>query len=40
MSEAEKKRGKIVVVSTEHEAGAKLSGLGGIAALLRFSYQS
>ncbi|MGC9345446.1 MAG: hypothetical protein ACP5ER_01455, partial [Candidatus Bathyarchaeales archaeon] len=27
----------IMVVSTEHEAGAKLIALGGIAALLRFS---
>jgi len=33
----EQKRGKIMVVSTEHEAGAKLITLGGIACLLRFS---
>lgn len=33
----EQKAGKIMVVSTEHEAGAKLVALGGIAALLRFS---
>jgi len=33
----EQKGGKIMVVSTEHEAGLKLLALGGIAALLRFS---
>ncbi|HVP26599.1 MAG TPA: mRNA surveillance protein pelota [Candidatus Bathyarchaeia archaeon] len=37
MKEVENKGGKIVVVSTEHEAGTKLTALGGIAALLRFS---
>jgi len=36
MREVEEKAGQITVVSTEHEAGAKLRGLGGIAALLRF----
>lgn len=36
MRKVETKGGQIVVVSTEHEAGAKLLGLGGIAALLRF----
>jgi len=36
MREVEEKAGKITVVSTEHEAGHKLEGLGGIAALLRF----
>jgi len=29
-------RGKVLVVSTEHDAGRQLKGLGGIAALLRF----
>jgi protein pelota len=33
----EKKRGRVVIVNTEHEAGKKLSGLGGIASLLRFA---
>lgn len=37
MREAEQKRGEIMVVSTEHEAGAKLISLGGVAATLRFS---
>lgn len=37
MKKVEGKGGKIIVVSTEHEAGAKLVSLGGIAALLRFS---
>jgi len=36
MREVEEKAGHITVVSTEHEAGTKLQGLGGIAALLRF----
>jgi protein pelota len=36
MREVEQKGGEVVVVSTEHEAGAKLVALGGIAALLRF----
>jgi len=37
MKHAEQKNGSIIVVSTEHEAGAKLIALGGVAALLRFS---
>jgi len=37
MKVVEQKGGEIMVVSTEHEAGLKLSALGGIAALLRFS---
>ncbi len=36
MHNVEEKGGEITVVSTEHEAGAKLIALGGIAALLRF----
>jgi protein pelota len=41
METVEQKGGTITVVSTEHEAGTQLSGLGGIAALLRFSlYQN
>lgn len=36
MREVEQRGGQISVISTEHEAGAKLLGLGGIAALLRF----
>ena len=38
MREVEKRRGSITVVSTEHEAGAKLLALTGIAALLRFPF--
>lgn len=37
MREVEEKRGEVIVISTEHEAGAKLLALGGIAAFLRFS---
>lgn len=36
MNETEITNGKVVVISAEHEAGFKLTGLGGIAALLRF----
>ena len=36
MRNVEEKRGKIIVLSEEHEAGAKLLSLGGVAALLRF----
>ncbi len=36
MLDVEGKGGSIIIVSTEHEAGAKLMGLGGIAAVLRF----
>jgi protein pelota len=36
MRQAEEKGGQVIIVSAEHEAGAKLQGLGGIAALLRF----
>lgn len=36
MLEVEHRNGTITVVSTEHEAGAKLLSLGGIAALLRY----
>ncbi len=34
--EVEAKGGQVTVISTEHEAGIKLQGLGGIAALLRY----
>jgi protein pelota len=36
MREVEQHNAKITVISTEHEAGAKLLALGGIAAMLRF----
>jgi protein pelota len=36
MREVEKRRASVTVVSTEHEAGAKLLSLSGIVALLRF----
>jgi protein pelota len=36
MQEIENKGGEIFIISTENEAGIKLSSLGGIAALLRF----
>jgi protein pelota len=39
MKNVEQKGGKIMVISTEHEAGAKLIALGGIAALLRFALR-
>jgi protein pelota len=36
MRGVEKRQANITVISTEHEAGAKLLSLGGIAALLRY----
>jgi protein pelota len=36
MREVERRRSSVTIISTEHEAGAKLLSLGGIAALLRF----
>ena len=36
LSATEKNKGEIVILSTEHETGQQLDGLGGIAALLRF----
>ncbi|RJS85593.1 mRNA surveillance protein pelota [Candidatus Bathyarchaeota archaeon] len=36
MRKVEEKGGEVIMVSTEHEAGDKLSSLGGVAALLRF----
>jgi protein pelota len=37
MKSVEARGGKVMVLSTEHEAGAKLLALGGISALLRFA---
>jgi protein pelota len=37
MEAVEQRGGTIIVIGTEHEAGTKLLGLGGIAALLRFA---
>jgi protein pelota len=39
MKTVERKGGSIIIVSTEHEAGANLIALGGIAALLRFTLR-
>ena len=39
MREVEERGGTVVVISIEHEAGQKLLGLGGVAALLRFSIR-
>jgi len=36
MREVEERGGEVTIISAEHEAGAKLLSLGGIAALLRF----
>ncbi len=36
MRQVEEKGGQVSIISAEHEAGAKLQGLGGVAALLRF----
>lgn len=37
MKSVERKGGKVMIMSTEHEAGAQLVSLGGIVALLRFA---
>ncbi|MFX1300432.1 MAG: mRNA surveillance protein Pelota, partial [Promethearchaeota archaeon] len=37
MRQVEKQAGTVEIFSTEHQAGKQLEGLGGIAALLRFS---
>jgi len=39
MRSVEAKGGQVTVISSEHEAGAKLQGLGGVAALLRFAVE-
>ena len=36
MKTVDNTKGDILVISSEHEAGKKLDGLGGIAAILRF----
>lgn len=36
MRSADKAKGEVVIISEEHDAGKKLHGLGGIAALLRY----
>ena len=36
MTSVDKAKGKITIVSSEHDGGKKLNGLGGIAALLRY----
>lgn len=40
MKKVENQKGKISIISTEHEGGAKLLGLGGIVALLRYPVYS
>jgi len=40
MRAVEKKAGRILIVSSEHEGGKKLASLGGIAATLRYSRHS
>jgi protein pelota len=40
MRDVEKTRGKVMIVSDEHEAGQELMSLGGMAALLRFPVNS
>ncbi len=37
MKKAEASRGKVLIISTYHEAGQKLQSLGGVGALLRFT---
>mgnify|MGYP006438310225 FL=1 len=37
MRNVEKMQGKIHIISSEHEAGKKLDGLGGVGAILRYN---
>lgn len=37
LKDVEKMRGRVMIIDSEHEAGKKLLGLGGVAALLRFA---
>ena len=39
MKAVEKTKGEVQIISSEHEAGKKLDGLGGIAAILRFKLR-
>lgn len=39
MKEVEQKGGEVHLISTDHDAGKQLDGLGGVAALLRFRLQ-
>ena len=36
MKTVDSTKGDIIIISSDHEAGKKLDGLGGIAAILRF----
>lgn len=40
MKQTDRVKGKVWIISTEHEAGRKLQGLGGIGALLRYKLYS
>jgi protein pelota len=39
MEQAEQLKGKIMIISTEHEAGERFLSIGGIAAFLRFKLR-
>ncbi len=39
MKTVDSSRGEVIIVSSEHEAGKKLDGLGGIAAILRYKMK-
>ena len=39
MKDAEAAKGDVMIVSTGHDAGRQLQGIGGIGALLRFRMQ-
>ena len=36
MKSVDKTKGSIIIISSEHEGGKRLDGLGGVAAILRF----
>ena len=39
MKKVEEMRGKVYLISSEHEGGKKLDGLGGVAGLLRYKLK-
>jgi protein pelota len=39
LKEAERAQGKVVIISSKHEAGRKLTSLGGLGAILRYKIQ-
>ena len=39
MKDVDRSKGKVHIISTDHEAGKKLQGIGGVGAVLRFQLK-